>query len=329
MTLDAIAHALPSVRHSAADIASQTGADEAFITDKVGIRQRFVLGPGESGIDLAERACRTLFEAQSLEPAAVDMLVYVTQNPDRRIPHNSAGLATRLELRTNLIAFDLSLACSGYVYGLSIVEAMLASLGLETAVLVTCDPYSRIMASEDKATNAVFGDAATATLLTRNGKGGRLGKIDFGTDGSGGDAISVAAGGAAHPHVALGIDGVQAHGRAALALTMKGRDVFNFVMTRVPPSIQACLDANGLTLGEIDYFALHQGSSYMLQTTAQRAGIPDDKLLTNIADYGNTVSSSIPLLLEPLLEGGGLKAKRVLISGFGAGLSWATTVLSF
>jgi 3-oxoacyl-[acyl-carrier-protein] synthase III len=329
MTLDAIAHALPSVRHSAADIAAQTGADEAFITDKIGIRQRFILAPGESGIDLAEKACRALFKAQSLDPAAIDLLVYVTQNPDRRIPHNSAGLATRLGLPTKLIAFDLSLACSGYVYGLSIVEAMLASLALETAVLVTCDPYSRIMASEDKATNAVFGDAATASLLTRNGKGGRLGKIDFGTDGKGGDAISIAAGGAALPLVALGVDSVNSYDRAALALTMKGRDVFNFVMSRVPESIKACLDANDVTLDEVDLFALHQGSSYMLQTAAQRAGIPADKLLSNIADYGNTVSSSIPLLLEPLINEGGLSGKRVLISGFGAGLSWATALLTF
>jgi 3-oxoacyl-[acyl-carrier-protein] synthase III len=328
MSLDAIAYALPQIRQSAADIAAQTGAELDFITDKVGVHNRAILAPDETGLSLSLAACRNLFAQQSLDPQSVDLLVFVTQNPDRRIPHNSAGLAAALGLKPGLAAFDLSLACSGYVYGLSIIEAMLAHLNMRTALLVTCDPYSRIMMAEDKATNAIFGDAATASLIMHNGSGGKLGKIDFGTDGTGGDAISIAKSGAAFPLVGLATqNGVEGYDRADVALTMKGRDVFNFVMSKIPVSIDQCLKQNALTINDIDYFALHQGSLYMLEATAKRARIPPEKLLINIAEFGNTVSSSIPLLLEPLMPN--LTGKRVLISGFGAGLSWATSVLEF
>jgi 3-oxoacyl-[acyl-carrier-protein] synthase III len=286
------------------------------------------LAPEETGLSLAEAACRKLLSAQSLDPQAIDLLVYVTQNPDRQIPHNSAGLAARMGMKTGIIAFDLSLACSGYVYGLSIIDAMLANLGITTALLVTCDPYSRIMLAEDKATNALFGDAATASLITCNGPGGRLGKIDFGTDGTGGDAISIAKGGAAFPLVGLYAErGVSPYDRADLTLTMKGRDVFNFVLSHVPLSIANCLRSNAMSIDDIDFFALHQGSLYMLEAAAKRAHIPPEKLLINIGEFGNTVSSSIPLLLAPLIPD--LTGKRILISGFGAGLSWATAVLQF
>ena len=168
-----------------------------------------------------------------------------------------------------------------------------------------------------------------ARVTRRDGKGGVLGIADFGTEGGEGDAIAISAGGAARPLVSLDRQGVTAFARDDLRLAMNGRDVFNFVMTRVADSIAACLARNGLTLEEIDLFALHQGSLYMLQMLARRAGIPDDKLLVNIGEFGNTVSSTIPLLLEPLLAGGALRGKRVLVSGFGVGLSWATAVLRF
>lgn len=330
MPLEAIASALPSIRQGTAEIARHTGADEDFIRDKVGLSTRYVLGPDETGVGLAYTACRRLMEKQSIGPADVDLLVFVTQNPDRRMPQNSAVLAARLGLSSGLASFDLALGCSGYVYGLVVAESFLAATGRSTALLVTCDPYSRIMAAEDRATNCVFGDAATASLIRREGEGAQLGTTDFGTDGAGGDAISIAAGGAATPLVALDVTtGVAEPGRDALRLHMNGRDVFNFVMTRVAESIDTCLQRNGLKIDHVDCFALHQGSLFMLQALAKRVGIPPEKLLTNIGQFGNTVSSTIPLLLERGMAGGALRGRVVLVSGFGVGLSWATSVLRF
>lgn len=330
MSIEAIASAIPSIKHTAQELALQTGAEEQFIRDKVGLNERFVLGPGETGLSLAAAACAKLFGNCELAPEQVDLLVYVTQNPDRRIPHNAPQLAEKLGLPKSCASFDLSLGCSGFAYGLNITEAFLLANRLENALLVTCDPYSRIMAAEDKATNAVFGDAAAACWITASGTRTRTTGYDFGTDGSGGDAIRIDAGGAAAPLVALDIaEGVAGHTRDALRLRMDGRGVFNFVNAQIPQSIAASLAKAGLQLADIDFFALHQGSYYMLKTLANRVGIPDDKLLVNIAAYGNTVSSTIPMLLEELLAKQEMRGKRVLFSGFGVGLSWATGILEF
>ncbi|WP_422365844.1 ketoacyl-ACP synthase III [Pelagibius sp.] len=329
MSLEAIASALPSIRQDAAEVARLTGAKESFIKDKVGLKQRYILAPEETGVGLAAAACEKLMAAKGLKPEAVDVLIFVTQTPDRKLPQNSAQLAQCLGLKAGLAAFDLALGCSGYVYGLQVVESFLAATGCETALLVTCDPYSRIMAAEDTATNAVFGDAATASLVLRRGDRSRLGITDFGTDGGGGEAIRIDAGAAQAPSVALQVDDVAAHDRDALRLKMNGREVFNFVMTRIPVSIETCLARNGLALDEVDCFACHQGSLYMLQSLAKRAGIPPEKLLINIDRYGNTVSSTIPMLLEAQMANGSMAGKTVLVSGFGVGLSWATSVIRF
>jgi len=329
MSIEAIASAVPQRRETAAEIARQTGVDEAFIADKVGIQYRHVLGPDETGIDLAEAACRRLFDRTQLKPEDIGALVFVTQTPDHPIPHNSALLAARLGLPHRCAAFDVGLGCSGYVYALSIAEGFLAINEIEHGLLVTCDPYSKIIAAEDKATNAVFGDGATATWLRRTGNRTKLGICDFGTDGANGKAIMVPAGGAKSPFVSLPHEATLVYDRNELRLHMLGRDVFNFVMNRIPESIHTCIAANKLSLESIDWFALHQGSRYMLHAMADRVGIAREKLPVNIDRYGNTVSSSIPMLLEELMQTADLRGRKIVISGFGVGLSWATNVLSF
>lgn len=330
MSIESIGIAVPSRIETAAEIAAAVCAEEAFVRDKVGVHRRHVLGPGETGVALAANAVEDLVRRSGLALEDVGLLVFVTQNPDRRIPHNAAPLAHRLGLRKDLASFDLSLGCSGFVYGLSVTEAMLQAQGIDHAILVTCDPYSRIMDASDKATNAVFGDAAAATWVSRDGGRTRLIGMDFGTDGGGADAIRIDAGGANNPLVSLDIpEAVQAYDRDALRLHMEGREVFNFVNGTMPGSFRAALGKAGLEIDQIDWFALHQGSAYMLQALARRAGIPSEKLLMNISEYGNTVSSSIPLLLEQLDREEDLTGKRVLVSGFGVGLSWATGILEF
>ncbi|MCB9992214.1 MAG: ketoacyl-ACP synthase III [Hyphomicrobiaceae bacterium] len=331
MSIEKIGFALPSIRQTAADIAAATGAEESFVAEKVGLRTRYILGPDETGIGLSIRACEELFKKAPELREKVDLLVCVTQNPDRKLPQNSAGIAAGLGLPSTIASFDISLGCSGYVYTLNIVEGFLAATGMTNAVLVTVDPYSRIMAAEDRDTNAVFGDAATATwIASGNGRSTVLAR-DFGTDGAGGDAIEVPAGGVLRPHVNLTMQSeeVATWTRDEERLHMRGRAVFNFVMERVPPSIDACLGAAGLEIGDIDWFALHQGSLYMLDALAKRARLPGEKVLKNMQLYGNTVSSTIPLLLADLDEQGKLDDTKVLMSGFGVGLSWASMILNF
>jgi 3-oxoacyl-[acyl-carrier-protein] synthase-3 len=327
MPLEAIRWALPSRHETAIDIARQTGGDEAFIRDKVGVAERYLLGPGETGVGLAAAAARKLCDEAGLAPGTIDLVVFVTQNPDRKLPQNSAMLCAELALPAAVASFDLALGCSGYVYGLSLCEALLAQWHARNALLVTCDPYSRIMAAEDLATNAVFGDAATASWISRDGSGARLGRCDFGTDGGGGEALRIDRGGAVAPLVALGQAGVACGARDDHRLRMDGRAVFDFVLRRMPASIARCLEANDLAPEEVDAYALHQGSAFMLRALARQARIPDEKLLMNIARYGNTVSSTVPMLLAERGPRIGSRGDVTLVSGFGVGLSWATGVL--
>ncbi len=330
MSLRAFASAIPALRQTAEEIAVATGADPAFIRDKVGLKERAVLAPGEDGVGLSARAVEKLYADNPSLRAETDLLITVTQTPDFRIPHNSARLAHVLGLPQDVASFDVSLGCSGYVYGVVTALGFLAASGRKNAVLVTCDPYSRIIDPADKDTNAVFGDAATASWVSADDAGGRILALDFGTDGGGGGAIQIPGGGAAAPFFATpGGQPTEQQTVDNMRLHMAGRPVFNFVNSKVPASITACLARAGLALDDIDYFALHQGSIYMLDAMANRVGIPPGKLLKNMARYGNTVSSTIPLLLEELAASGRLAGSKVLLSGFGVGLSWATAIVQF
>jgi 3-oxoacyl-[acyl-carrier-protein] synthase-3 len=327
-----IASALPGWRVPSDVVAGWTGLDEGFITTKLGIAERAYLAENETVTSLAASACRTLFERNpELDPAAIGLLVVVTQNPDFRLPHTAALLQQELGLDTGLASFDVGLGCSGWVYALSIARGFMAAEGVDDALVVTCDPYSRIMGRADRETAGLFGDAAAATWLSSE-RGAAIGRADHGTDGSGAERLIVRAGGSAAP-----LGGLAANGSgprlpddpADLRLTMHGRSIFNFMMGRVPQSIDACLARNGLAADDIDLYVFHQASAYMLEQLSRRLGLSEDRAPRLLEQTGNTVSSSIPLALEALAADGRLDGRRVLVSGFGVGLSWATNVLHF
>lgn len=330
MSIEAVAHAVPRLHQTADDVARQTGAAADFIAGKVGMAERYILADGETGVSLSVAACRKLLDGRAGLLGKVGLLVCVTQNPDRRIPHNAPSIAQELGLPSSTASFDISLGCSGYVYAVEIVEGFLARCGIDNAILVTCDPYSRIIAAEDRHANCVFGDAATATWIRASGTRSLTLATDFGTDGAGAAAISIPAGGAALPFVSVNGHGAVAHHeRDDLRLHMDGRAVYNFVLNRVPASIEACLSRASCSLTLVDHFVLHQGSAFMLDAVARKLGLPPQRLARNMSRYGNTVSSSIPLLLAELDEAGRLDNALVLISGFGVGLSWATALVRF
>jgi len=327
-----IAYDLPQRVVPSSQIAALTGTDAIFLERKVGVSSRRFLGPEESASDMAARAVEMLFQRQpGLLRERVDLLIVVTQNPDYRLPHMGAQLQHRCGLPDRVATFDVGLGCSGYVYGLSIARGFMVAEGARNAILVTADPYSKVMNPHDRNTMALFGDAATATWLsTEPGPGSAtIGAMDFGTDGSGAMDLVVATGGSARP-----LGGVwQEENKAtegAPELFMNSRGIFNFLLKRVPASIQTSLDRNGLTWDDIDIFLMHQASRYLLETLFERLKIPASRTWIELDEVGNTVSSTIPLTLARRREAGyDIAGRRVLTSGFGVGLSWATTVLTF
>lgn len=301
--IKAIAAYLPEQRVSNLERRDKFGISAEFIEERIGVRRLALCAPGEGTTALGVSAFRALARDAGLDPAAVQALVVVTQNPDRNLPHVSAEMHGQLGLRPACACFDISLGCSGYVYALSVASAFMQANGLGVGVLVTADPYSRIVDPDDKGTSLLFGDGASATLLARAPLF-NLGKFTFGTLGEQADQLACNAG----------------------KLHMNGRAVFNFAAQYVPRDIAEVLLRNQLRPQDIDAFVVHQGSRNIVDTLRTRLKLPADKLRFVAADYGNTVSSSIPLALAD--EMARAEVRTILISGFGVGLSWSSTVLT-
>ena len=277
--------------------------DDNFLNTKIGIDFTSRKNSDEETSDLCVKAFEDLNTKIILEKNDIKCIVVVTQNPDGDgLPHTSAIVHHKLGLADDCAAFDISLGCSGFVYGLSVIESFMASNQIKNGLLFTCDPYSKIVDPKDKNTALLFGDAATVALINDKPRFISL-SFSFGTRGSEGRALI-------------------SNNRV---LSMDGRAVFAFSATEVPVQIRRLLEKNGYTLENIDLFLLHQGSKYIIDTITRRLGISVDKVPTNLKNMGNTVSSSIPLLLNEYLNKA--KIKTILLSGFGVGLSWASGIL--
>ncbi len=279
------------------------GEDSHFIETKIGARRLPIKEDQDETSDLAVRAVECLLRKNSRRPEDIAALVVVTQNPDGSgLPHTAAIVHRKLALPTRVAALDVSLGCSGFVYGLSLLRGLMQEAGLRNGVLVTADPYSKIIDRGDRVTSLLFGDAATATWLSEDGDW-KFGKPLLETDGNGSKHLEVDGG----------------------TLRLNGRQVFNFAAIRVPDQIAAWLDASGLTPSDIDAYVVHQGSAAIVEAIARRFPEVPDRFVNDMALTGNTVSSSIPILLEKELAR--RDHGRVLICGFGVGLSWATNMI--
>lgn len=293
---------LPSARISNLDRLELFSTNESFVRNKTGFVELARKSATDEASDLAVAAIEQLRQRTPFDLKDVDCLVVVTQNPDvHGLPHTSAIVHGKLKLSERCAAFDISLGCSGWVHGLAIVSAFMSAQGLTKGLLVTADPYSRVIQPDAKDVGMLFGDGATATLLTDEPEW-RLGRFDIGTNGSLNEAL---------------------HVDHARVLHMNGRAVFTFAATQVPGSIQRALDVNQIAIGDVDRFILHQGSKYILDEIARRLGIAEKSPFSSAA-YGNTVSSAVPMTF---VDGVKDSDKLVVVCGFGVGLSWATTVL--
>ncbi|MFM1831711.1 MAG: hypothetical protein RLZZ461_27 [Planctomycetota bacterium] len=303
--IETISGWIPSDGLSALEVGDALGVDRAFISEKLGTSALPRIGEGVATSDLAVAAARPLLDSGSLAAEDIRVLVVITQNPDGRgLPHTAAIVAEKLGLGPEVAAFDVSLGCSGFVYGLQIVRGLVEALG-GRGLLITADPYSKIIDPADRDTVLLFGDGAAATVIGPEPRY-RIGACRLGTDGKGA------------PHL-CNRDGV---------LHMAGRQVFNFAATRVPREVAALMDAEGVSIEDIDLALLHQGSRYIVETLADRLRLPREKVPIETDRTGNTVSSSIPLLLETVLKTpGDAWPRRVLMAGFGVGFSWGVGLL--
>ncbi len=322
---------IPEKRLTNDELVKRLKVDKNFLEEKLGIINRSISDNNEASSDLAIRAAeKLLLMNSSLKKEDIDLLIIVTQTPDYKLPHTSAIVQDRLGL-SNIAAFDLNLGCSGFVYSLAVAKSMMETLGFKSTIIITADVYSKIISPLDRDTVTLFGDAASAIWLNEDSSNLLL-NFTFGTDGSGYDSLIVEGGGSKFPINSTKNTPISKEYSGTSSphnVYMDGRKIYNFMMKRIPVDVNRCLNINNLAIDEIDYFVFHQASKFMVESLAYRLEIPNEKVIFFLKDTGNTVSSSIPIALENLINSHNMSNKKVLISGFGVGLSWATNIISF
>jgi len=313
------------------------------ILSKTGIASRHVVGENETALDLAEKAAKKLFAEGGVSASEIDFVLLCTQSPDYKLPSSACILQDRLGVPTTAGALDFDLGCSGFVYGLSLAKGLVVGGMAKKVLLITAETYTKYIHPMDKSVRTIFGDGAAATLVDE-AAANNIGAFAFGTDGSGADKLIVKTGGAREPLVdpsgQLNNQTIQQSDnpetdssgniRTRHNVYMAGPDIFNFTLDIVPKTMDAVCAKNGCTRDDIDLFVFHQANKFMLDTIRKVNLIPRAKFYVDLEDTGNTVSSTIPIALVRAQEKGVLKpGMKVMIMGFGVGLSWGATILKF
>ena len=300
------------------------------VAKKVGVESRHIAGENETAGDLAEKAARKLFEEYKIDPKSIDFLMLCTQSPDYFLPSTACLLQSRLGLPTSAGAFDYNLGCSGCIYGMAVAKGLIATGVANNVLLLTAETYNKYLHHQDKSNRSIFGDGAAACLIAKDGFA-EIGNFVLGTDGTGANHLIVKTG-ASRQKNATGkyVQDDEGHIWYDDYLYMNGGAIFNFTLDAVPAMIDSVLEKNGLEREKIDYYVFHQANKYMLNTIRKLCILPKEKFYVNLTETGNTVSSTVLIGLKDCLERNLIvDGDNVMIAGFGVGLSWGSTVLSF
>ncbi len=291
-----------------------------LIYAKTGIRARHVARPDQCASDLGIAAAENLFAEHDVDRRSIDFLLFCTQTPDYPLPTTACLVQDRLGLPTSVGALDFNLGCSGFVYGLSLADGLIRSRAAERVLLVTAETYSKYIDPTDRSLRTIFGDGAAATLIEAADEPS-LGSFVFGTDGGGADTLLVSDGGARPPSNALR---PRRRKRWPSRLYMDGPELVKFTLRVVPPMIDRMLDDAGITRDDVDFYLMHQATLYMIEHVRAQLHLEEDEVPLALEKVGNTVSSTLPILMHDLRIGGRLRpGKRSLVIGYGVGLSWA------
>ena len=290
------------------------------LVEKTGIRTRYLAGEHETASDLAVAACQKLFDQHGISPESIDFLLFCTQTPDYPLPTTACLIQDRLGLRVGCGALDFNLGCSGFVYGLSLAEGLIASGQAKRILLVTAETYSKYIEADDRSLRPIFSDAAAATLIDAVEQPALIG-FEFGTDGKGADTLIVNEGGSR-----CSKDAIQPRRRKRWGsrLYMDGPSLMDFTVVAIPQLIRNMLAKSHLKLDQVEHLLMHQATRKMLELLQQALAVDDERLPIRLLDRGNTVSSTLPILIDDLRKEGRLLpgSKQILI-GFGVGWSWA------
>ena len=329
--IKAIEYYLPETVVTNSDIAKTFPEwTEESIFNKIGVKQRHIASEDETSLDMAIKAAKKLFSKEESLRDNVDFVLFCTQSSDYKLPTSACIIQSKLCLKNSCGTLDFNLGCSGYVYGLSLAKGLVCSGIANNVLLLTGETYSKYIDKKDKSNISIFGDAASATIIATDGFA-EICEFSYGTDGSGFEKLIIKTGGCRFPNQendsSLDKDG---HFHSSDSLFMDGAGIFSFTIKRIPSLIEDILLKNTIEQINIDLFVFHQANAFILEYLRKKLDIPKERFYYCLKDIGNTVSNSIPIALANAYSDGEItKKKKVLIAGFGVGLSWAGCVLNF
>lgn len=302
------------------------------VVDKVGVFERRFADEGTCSSDLCFAAAEKLFTDNKIDRNEIDLLVFLSQTPDYRMPATSILLQDRLGLPMSTMAFDISLGCSGFISALSIVYGMMQNHGFRKALLLDGETRSKVYSRKDRREAFIFGDAGVAALIERNEKFG-ISHFSINSDGSRGNLIMIPGGGYRNMSSVetLREKVVDEYGniRTDEQGYMNGADVFNFVIVEVPKDIKQLMEAAGEDIQSMDYYVFHQANAFINNHIAKKLRLDAEKIPWTIHKYGNTSSVSVPLTIVSELREKLQGEKKVMLNAFGVGMAWATAIIPF
>jgi 3-oxoacyl-[acyl-carrier-protein] synthase III len=309
--LVAVGSAVPARVVTNEEISRRVDTSDAWIVERTGIRERRVSGDDEFASDLATRAAEIAIDRAGIAPAEIDLIMTATTSPDAYFPSVSAVVADRVGAHA-AAASDIAAACSGFVYALVTAAAQIQAGLAQNALVIGSDTLSKLIDWDDRSTCILFGDGAGAAVLSAGAATGRPFALELGADGSRGDDLYVRA------------------LRGGGVIQMNGREVFRFATRAMVDSVQRVLAAAETSIDEVDWFIPHQANSRIIDHAVKRLEADPAKVLTNLERYGNTSAGSIPLVLDEAWSEGKLRpGDRILMVGFGGGLTWGACLMDW
>lgn len=329
--IKAISACVPSKVYSNRDLGYLIPEDEIEKTiNNIGVEERRIADENVTASDLAYKAAVKLMEDNQIDPDSIDVLLFMSQTSDYRIPATSCILQHRLRLSKNTCCLDMTLGCSGYVFALSTAFAYASMEGVDRVLLLDGETFSKIVNKKDKVDWPLYGDGATATLIEKGAYQDSV--FILNTDGAGESAVKINGGGMRNPVNSDSLtekEREEGNIRNDLEVFMDGMDVFNFAMSVVPKSVKQICAETATELGDIDWLVFHQANKFMTDFFAKRLKFDMNRVPYCIQKFGNTSSTSVPLTIVSELKDKLKDGDRVVMCGFGAGLSWGTTRMVF
>ncbi|MDQ3019437.1 MAG: ketoacyl-ACP synthase III [Bacteroidota bacterium] len=301
------------------------------ISEKTGVHTRHIAAENECSSDLGIESAKKLFEEHNINKNEIDFILFCTQSPDYFFPTSACLIQEKLGVPTSTGALDFNLGCSGFVYGLGLAKGLLESGTAKNILLITAETYSKLMHPKDKSVRTIIGDGAACTLIS-DSNNESLGPFIFGTDGKGAEKIILRAGGFRLPKsVETGADEIDEFGNVTNknSMYMNGADVFNFTLKTIPGLVNNLYEKSGLSEDQIDLYIFHQANKYMLDALRKKLKISEEKFYIFLTNCGNTVSSTIPIALyNAIKEGKAGPGSKIMVVGFGVGLSWGAGIIN-